>query len=68
MTTCINHPLTAAAFVPWWPHTHFLDVEGGVCAACAAGDHSDLQLLELGTEAFWAAFEDMRSNCCRGVA
>jgi hypothetical protein len=57
MNTCINHPLTPASHVPWWPYTRFLDVEGGVCTECAAGGCSDLNLLAFGSEEFWAAFD-----------
>lgn len=60
--TCINHPEVAAYLVPWWPCTHWLDVECGICADCAAGDCKNLNLVELGSDEFWSAFEDMRAD------
>ena len=59
---CINHPDADANLVPWWPCTHFLDVECGICPACATGDCKDLDLVALGSEEFWTAFEDMKAN------
>lgn len=59
---CINHPEVEAHLVPWWPYTHFLDVECGICPDCAAGNCKNLHLVELGSADFWSAFDDMRAN------
>lgn len=59
---CINHPETDAFLVPWWPYTHSLDVERGICEQCAAGDCKDMDLVELGSEEFWSAFNDMQQH------
>jgi hypothetical protein len=61
---CTNHPDRPSSHVPWWPYTHFLDVECGYCPECVEEFRADtsLDLVEIDTDRFWECQEDMRDN------
>jgi hypothetical protein len=64
MADCYAHPGRPATRVPWWPFTHFLDVDCGHCDECTHqyNDPDDPKMIEIGSEEYWEYERDMREG------
>lgn len=76
MTQCVNHNDRQATHVPWWPFTHFLDVDCGLCPECATEletfdefqEPNDGRAVEINSMEFWEHERDMREGAWKDGA